>query len=187
MLHKEDLEKMRLRNRREGFFKYAEGGITPGPDSAQYIPDADRFITDVAGQEKRDRELMLAQKKELQEVNRKKVTEQEEARWRAIEDEYAHSKRREEEMRIDGAFGKSNKNSMPYDPITLNYLEGRDGECLRYSDEALNYRGALRAQSLQSKTNNGYNPITGERVPDVSIPEPPKPPSFMVDDGTTPL
>ena len=50
---------------------------------------------------------------------------------------------------------------------------------MRFSDEALKYRGAMRADHLQRRMNNGYNPITGEVAARVSLPEKPTPPSFM--------
>ena len=54
-------------------------------------------------------------------------------------------------MAREGTFCKSNKTSMPYDPITLQYGEGKDGQCLRYSDESLRYRAAMRAVSSRAR------------------------------------
>lgn len=82
-----------------------------------------------------------------------------------------------------GAISKSNKTSMPYDPISLEYGEGRDGECLRYSDEALKYRSALRAEHLQRRMNGSYNPITGAELQRVPVPQKPEAPAFMLQNG----
>lgn len=69
---------------------------------------------------------------------------------------------------------KSNTNSMPYDPISLHYKDGKDGERLRREDEATRYKAALRAKMLQDHTMSApYNPVTGREVHTVSVPEPP--------------
>ena len=83
-------------------------------------------------------------------------------------------------MAREGTFCKSNKTSMPYDPITLQYGEGKDGQCLRYSDESLRYRAAMRAANLQQRTNvAGFNPITGEETARVPVPEKPVLPEYL--------
>ena len=52
-----------------------------------------------------------------------------------------------------------------------------DGDRLRYSDESLRYRGALRAEHLQRRmTSTGYDPITGAPIERVHVPEAPKRP-----------
>lgn len=68
---------------------------------------------------------------------------------------------------------------MPYDPINLEYNEGNDGECLRYSDEAFKYRSALRAEQLQRRMTSGYNPITGAELQPVPVPHRPEPPAAL--------
>ena len=78
------------------------------------------------------------------------------------------------EMRENSTFARSNKTSMPYNPINLRYDDGTDGERLRYSDDSLRYRGALRAEHLQQRmTSTGYNPITGEVIQKVTVPAAP--------------
>ena len=39
--------------------------------------------------------------------------------------------RRQEELRAQGAFSKSNKTSMPYNPINLQYGDGCVANCAR--------------------------------------------------------
>ena len=81
------------------------------------------------------------------------------------------------EMRENSTFARSNKTSMPYNPINLHYDDGIDGDRLRYSDESLRFRGALRAEMLQQRTTStGYNPITGELIQKVTVPDAPLPP-----------
>jgi len=178
--HREDLEKMRLRNRREGYCHYEEGGVTPPPDALGFISEADRFITDVALVEKQDRDASIASREQMFNGRRGVRADTEEKRWRTIEMEHQMDQQREQTMRQDASYGKSNKTSMPYNPISLAYADGPDGECLRYSDDALKHRSALRADNLQRRTNNGYNPITGEPVQKVVVPSAPAPPGFML-------
>lgn len=60
---------------------------------------------------------------------------------------------------------KSNKPSMPWNPITLRYDDGEDGERLRAEDERIRYRAAVRAQHLhQRNMAEPFNPITGAPV-----------------------
>lgn len=178
-MHKEDLEKMRLRQRRECYYHHEEVSLVQPPDSLGYIPESERFITDVAAVEKMERDREIARKEQMYHNKRTERVMNEEQRLKAMEAEYEQDTAHQEVMRQEGSFCRSNKTSMPYDPISLQYGEGRDGECLKYSDEALKYRSALRADNLQRRTNAGFNPITGEPTAPVPIPERPKPPSFL--------
>lgn len=66
---------------------------------------------------------------------------------------------------------------MPYDPISLHYKDGEDGERLRREDETTRYKAALRAKMLQDRNMSApYNPVTGRSVHTVSVPEPPNAP-----------
>lgn len=65
MMDKETLEKARLAQRREGFHRYEDPGRVAGadgPESASYMSEPDRFVRDVAGEEKLRREDMAARK-----------------------------------------------------------------------------------------------------------------------------
>merc|ERR1719164_10044 len=101
----------------------------------------------------------------------------EEERWRTIEVKHQIEQKRLDEMRENYSYARSNKTSMPYNPINLRYDDGHDGERLRYSDESLRYRGALRAEHLQRRmTSTGYDPITGTPIERVHVPDAPKRP-----------
>lgn len=178
-VHKEDLEKMRLRQRRECYYHHEEVSLVQPPDSLGYIPESDRFITDAAAVEKTERDRQIARKEQIFHNKRLGRAATEEQRWKSMEAEYEEDAALQLQIRQEGAFCRSSKTSMPYDPVTLKYGEGRDGDCLRYSDEALKYRSALRADNLQRRTNSGFNPITGEETARVPIPEKPSPPSFL--------
>lgn len=105
-----------------------------------------------------------------------KKAENEEQRWRTIEMQHQTEQQHMDRMRENNSFARSNKTSMPYNPISLKYDDGHDGERLRYSDESLRYRGALRAEHLQRRmTSTGYDPITGEPIQRVFVPQAPIP------------
>ena len=174
---KEELEKMRLRNRREKFTHYEEGGVVPTPDSLSYINESERFITDIAGVNKAEREAEFEKREQNFHNQRMKRAEAEEERWAAIEERHQVEQKRLEEMRDNYSYARSNKTSMPYNPINLRYDDGADGDRLRYSDETLRYRGALRAEHLQRRASSTpHNPITGEPIQRVHVPVKPAQP-----------
>jgi hypothetical protein len=62
-------------------------------------------------------------------------------------------------------------------PVSSLGARSNDGERLRFSDETMRYRGALRAEHLQRRmTSSGYDPITGNPIQRVHVPEAPRPP-----------
>ena len=156
-----------------------EGGLTPAPESLSYITEADRFVTDVAAVQKLERDAAFEKKEKQLYAKRMDRAEGEEKRWRTIEVEHQIEQRRMDEMRADFAYARSNRTSMPYNPINLRYDDGADGDRLRYSDESLRYRGALRAEHLQRRsTTTGYNPITGAPIERVHVPDAPRVPGM---------
>ena len=54
--NREDLEKMRLRNRKGSYFQYEDVSMTQPEGSLGYISEADRFVTDVAAEVKNERD-----------------------------------------------------------------------------------------------------------------------------------
>ena len=64
-LYKEDLEKSRLRARREGYYRHEEAGITQPEGSLGSISDADRFVTDVAAVNKNERDAAIAKQEQM--------------------------------------------------------------------------------------------------------------------------
>jgi len=171
---RDDLEKMRLRARRENYCVYEEGGVDQPKNSLGYISEADRFVTDIAAVNKAERDTEFNRKEQMYYNRRIGRAEGEEKRWRTIEMQHQIEQKRLEEMRANNAFARSNKTSMPYNPISLRYDDGNDGERLRYSDDSLRYRGALRAEHLQRRqTSTGYDPITGNPINKVHVPDQP--------------
>merc|ERR1712232_902110 len=97
----------------------------------------------------------------------------EEERWKRIDSEFADDQRKQERLMERGA--PRNVSSVPYDPLTLQYRETKEGELLRYSDNQIRYRAALRAEHLRKlQTKEGFNPITGEASRTVSLPPEPR-------------
>ena len=183
-VYREDLEKMRLRQRREGYYQHEESTITPTPDALGYITEAQRFITDAAAVDKAEREAMLSRKDQITHAKRVALAEREEKRWRAMEEEHIQEQRRQEEMRNRGLSSKANRTSMPYNPVSLEYGAGPEGDVLRYSDESIRYRSALRASHLQERQSSRYNPITGLEQTRVQVPERPCPPPSLHANGS---
>lgn len=175
---REDLEKMRLRARRENYCVFEEGGVDQPKESLGYISEADRFVTDMSAVNKSERDAEFNKKEQMYYNRRMGRAENEEKRWRTIEMQHQLEQKRMEEMRANNSFARSNKTSMPYNPISLRYDDGHDGQRLRYSDDSLRYRGALRAEHLQRRmTSTGFNPLTGEPISRVHVPDAPNPPS----------
>lgn len=176
-LFREDLEKMRLKARRENYCHYEEGGLVQPPESLGYISEADRFITDIAGVAKVERDAAVRKREQQHYSKRIERARKEEQRWGQIELQHNMEQQRMDDMRDNYSYARSNKTSMPYNPINLRYDDGADGDRLRYSDESLRYRGALRADHLQRRmTSTGYNPITGAPISRVHVPDAPSPP-----------
>ena len=108
--------------------------------------------------------------------------DKEERRWGTIELQHQMEQKKMEEQRANYKALSSNTRSMPYNPINLRYDDSQAGEQLRYSDESLRYRCALRAERLQSKaTTSGYNPITNEPIQRVHVPSMPQAPAWVRD------
>ncbi len=161
---KETLEKSRLMQRRECHFKYDNlGKLTePDPGTLQFCNDAERFQTDPAGDFKNQRDGVLRQRKERMDHKRAALIEKEEVRWGGIDREQTAEQEKWEHIRELGERNRRNTSSVPYNPVTLDYNDNRDGDLLRHSDNMVRYRAGLRAQDLRSRNTCGFNPITGE-------------------------
>lgn len=179
--NREDLEKMRLRNRKGSYFQYEDVSMTQPEGSLGYISEADRFVTDVAAEVKNERDAAIAKKEQMNYNKRVQRAEVEAQRWKDVEAEFEFDAQREEYSREHGLHSRSNRTSMPYNPINLQYDDNQDGQRLRYSDDTLKYRGALRAEHLQHRMNGarGFNPLTGQPVAPVVVPPRPQAPQFM--------
>ncbi|KAG6954924.1 hypothetical protein JG688_00012127 [Phytophthora aleatoria] len=167
---KEQREKERLRARKEGFVRVdtsAAGSamLVYTPQSQGFMSDADRFHSDTAGEERVAREEARARARIQQERRRHETVNRDVRRWVAMDAASAEEKRRLEALRASGSKARRNKGGEPFNPITLKYNDGNDGERLQAADTAIKQRAMLRAQNLQyHNSREGINPITGESV-----------------------
>lgn len=132
-----------------GFERYADpgnvAGSAAGADSAGYMPESERFITDVAGEAKLHREEQAARKAAAILRRREESRQREELRWKRMDEAKKEEEERVRRMREDGGKAAKNVGSMPYDFVTLQYRSGEGGDKLRYQDDRVKYRAAMRA------------------------------------------
>ena len=57
--------------------------------------------------------------------------------------------------------GRSNMNGLPYNPVTLTYLNSNAGQKLKNFDDDAKVRAFIRAQNLDTRNNCGHNPLNG--------------------------
>lgn len=176
-LDKEALEKGRLEQRREGFQRYVNNGSIVGmdPNATGYCPEAERFDTDSAYQEKTERDAAVRRKVERWDSKRTALIESEEARWAAMEQAEIDEAAKWKDIRDSGAKAKRGILSVPYDPITLKYYDTAEGQQLRNEDERIRYRAAVRARNLEDRMGAGLNPITMEQHRHSVLPPQPPP------------
>jgi len=179
------LEKERLMKRtglsakqyRENAPKTAMGLIVPEQNAAGFLSDADRFHTDVSGEEYLRRRAKYEAQQSTYAAKRVQRVQREEDRWEQIQ---ARKKEEEEfwdEQRAAGEKARKNHSSVPYDAITLRYNDGLDGERLRFHDDKVRYRAAVRSRNLQrcGDTRTGYNIINGSDQAALAVPPQPQP------------
>jgi len=178
-MFKEDKERERLSNRKESYYSYEAPAITPYADAANlsYNTESERFNKDSASHLKQERDAAFERKESMYYGRRMKNSEIESERWEKIESRHKTEEKRLDDHRKQAAVMSSNKTSMPYDPITLQYDVGEDGTRLKYSDDVMQHRSRVRAHFLQAKqTSTGYDPITGNPIPQVHVPHQPSRP-----------
>lgn len=166
VLDKESLEKARLAQRVGGFERYEDpgsvAGSAAGAASAGYMPESERFITDVAGEAKLQREEAAARKAAAILRRREESRQREELRWKRMDEAKKEEEDRVRRMREDGGKAAKNVGSMPYDFVTLQYRKGEEGERLKYQDDRVKYRAAMRAQHLHAlSSGQKYDVLTG--------------------------
>eukprot|EP01138_Halocafeteria_seosinensis_P001110 gb/GECG01001135.1/.p1 GENE.gb/GECG01001135.1/~~gb/GECG01001135.1/.p1 ORF type:complete len:191 (+),score=37.63 gb/GECG01001135.1/:1-573(+) len=165
--------------RRGAYHKYTDPGAVIAPDDQNadaFISESERFLTDVAAEEKLRREERQAKK--AQEILRKREENaaRDERRWRNMEEEEKKEKERLDKLRQSGTKALSNKKSTPYDPLTLNYDDTDSGRKLKERDEKILQRAAMRARTLEERNRGaGFDIISGEQKGVTRIPNLPDP------------
>lgn len=172
---KEQHEKARLRERKEGFVRIdtsATGAamLVYNPKSQGFMSDADRFHSDTAGEERAHREEHNARVKTHQERRRYDGVQREIKRWSDMDAASAADEKKWQAMRQSGTKALRNKGGEAFNPITLQYNDGKDGARLLAADTAVKHRAVVRAQNLQHHNSRaGMNPITGEPLRRITL------------------
>ncbi|KAL0209386.1 hypothetical protein RCL1_007754 [Eukaryota sp. TZLM3-RCL] len=161
-MYREDLEKLRLKNRREDYFNYegtTEALHVVTPEAPFYCPEAHRFSTDFASEYQEERSRQLQHRKEIIERKRQEHLQREEL-FARLNQEALQSE--EEKIKAMATRSQEHQLKVPYNLVTLQYDNSKDGQRMKVEDEMALQRYNQRATSLYSKSNSGYNIITGE-------------------------
>eukprot|EP01086_Lenisia_limosa_P012246 TRINITY_DN4018_c0_g1_i1.p1 TRINITY_DN4018_c0_g1~~TRINITY_DN4018_c0_g1_i1.p1 ORF type:complete len:197 (+),score=47.45 TRINITY_DN4018_c0_g1_i1:72-662(+) len=152
--NKDALEKRRINDRREGHARpeTSENLIICPTDTSGYIAEQDRFHTNAADEEREFRMQERERREEAYAARRQEYVEKEEERWRQMEVEDQRVEDRTRQRREAGAMAH-NANSVSFNPVTLQYAEGPEGDRLRHEDAQCEYRAAYRANNLYTKGN----------------------------------
>ena len=178
---REAIEKVRLATRVEGFERYEDPGRLTEfvENTAGHAPEAERFDKDFAIVEAHTREMQRQRHGAIIDARRQERMDREEERWQIAEEQKRMEAERQRALQ-DTDKAKANRSSLPYDPITLMYDDGNDGERLKYYDDKTKYRAGLRAANMQKHDmSTAYNPITGLPQQRLDVPGRPKSPSFI--------
>ncbi len=176
----DEVQKYRLSQRKEGFSSYENPGdlVKPGQGAPGHIDEATRFNTDV-------QELVVDDQRARREKNEAVLQRKrrvEEGRLAAIDSRVTEAQRKEEErLRFlkEADYGKKNKSGAAYNPLTLEYGDGQDGDRLRWEDENAVWRAQMRSHNLDARGNSSYNPLTGEERAEPSVMPKPAAPQWM--------
>ena len=167
-----------MQDRRGGHYKYngTANPIMPPTNSLSFQSEADRFITNVAGEEYDMRMRKVQSQNDKYAMRRQKNFEREEARWAALEHEQSAVGEKMSHLQATGEKCKKNQNSVSYDPITLKYHTTKAGQDLKHSDDIIKYRAAVRAKMMHTRSSGeSCNIINWEPGREDKIKEPSKP------------
>lgn len=147
---RDEFEKSRLRARLGGFQRYADASevLIQPPDSLAFADEADRFNRDSTGMEKLRRDAELAKREMMYYHRRIDRAVAEEERWKQVDSEFQQDEQALIAMRESGLTSKRNKESVPYDLLTMQYGDDREGEQLRYSDDQTKVRSTTRSSRV---------------------------------------
>mmetsp|Transcript_26373 Transcript_26373/g.76892 ORF Transcript_26373/g.76892 Transcript_26373/m.76892 type:complete len:209 (-) Transcript_26373:242-868(-) len=152
-------------------------GLTcPEPTAAGYLADADRFHTDVSGEEWLQRKREYQRKQEIYASKREHQATREEDRWQRIQEAKKEEELYWQRQRELGQKSKKNSSCVPYNTISLKYDAGERGDHLRHQDDLVRYRAALRSQNLMvcGDSRVSYDIINGEGRPVMGNPQKPE-------------
>lgn len=172
MRDREGTEKLRLKERVGGFQQYEDfAGISnPDPTSHAFLPEAERFDTDFAAQERHRREEEFQKKQGALNCRREQQINRDMTRWQKMDGEEDKYKQKLDNKQQQWKAGQKNNPSAAYNPLTLEYDQTQQGKELQMQDDQVRYRAGMRMFNLDQKMNSGFNVLTGE---------PRRPPSLM--------
>eukprot|EP00743_Colponemidia_sp_Colp-15_P002862 GILK01003100.1.p2 GENE.GILK01003100.1~~GILK01003100.1.p2 ORF type:complete len:209 (+),score=42.50 GILK01003100.1:127-753(+) len=182
---KEELERARVAQRTNTGLQVVKSPTGVDRHTALFMDDKDRFKTDAAA-DLREMELQRKIKREqMLEKKRAEHIAREEKRWNEVDAEHQRKAVQADAM-LSRNKAKTNKSSVPYNPISGAYNDDADGMRLKYHDDVLKYRAQVRQVTLHTMMNrNLTNPITGASVSPMDKPPAPERPTLPSSDGKT--
>ena len=135
-----------------------------------YMSNADRFHSDVAGEEFEKRQETLRKRQEATLFRREKMRTREEEKWRQVEEaevrneQYWIKVREGDPSQPARRSGKKNTSNVAYDITNLQYAQDTSGEMQRYLDEMVKVRAQARTRALVvlGDSRVPYNIISGD-------------------------
>lgn len=103
--------------------------------AAGYISNADRFHTDVVGEEYALRQQALQRRYQANEYRRNKAFQRDEERWHQMEEKQQKEEEALRRLREDGLKAKKNQSNVAYDILSLEYSHDADGQQQKYLDD----------------------------------------------------
>lgn len=177
---RETIEKSRLRERTGSYHRYEDPGVLTAvdPRCPSSLPSKEAFIVteDVARLEHEDRQYQQAVKEEMNERRRAEKFIRDSERWAFLEGKAEAEKARSERLQEDPLAGRKNQSGHPFNIVTLQYEDNKDGASLAYMDKLHKYKAELRSTYLAVQGHLGFNPITGEQTIPITTPVPPQKP-----------
>ncbi|KAJ3415941.1 hypothetical protein HDV05_003782 [Chytridiales sp. JEL 0842] len=141
------------KNRSNDIFKF--GG------TLSFNEEAERYRTNVAEQEKARQQRNREKEHNRVEFKRNWKEDIERNRWNRMVEDFA---RQEDQWKRRHETTKMGKNSVSYNPITLEYHRSNAGEKLAQEDAKAMYRTSMRAAHLYLK-NNTFDPLKCQDIP----------------------
>eukprot|EP00440_Ansanella_granifera_P002271 gb/GFBE01002464.1/.p1 GENE.gb/GFBE01002464.1/~~gb/GFBE01002464.1/.p1 ORF type:complete len:245 (+),score=33.02 gb/GFBE01002464.1/:1-735(+) len=183
LVHKEALEKARLRHRSGGFFRYEDiqNPVAVLSDSPAFLGRRGWMTAGPACEEVNyaKREHAKVMRDEKTEARRARNYEREEHRLRAMDANERAMAERVERLQADPMMGRKNISGQHgFNLINQTYESSPAGACLQHHDAMIRYKAKVRAANLAMRGHLGFNPILGEQTYGISLPPPPKPPSL---------
>mmetsp|Transcript_118169 Transcript_118169/g.271163 ORF Transcript_118169/g.271163 Transcript_118169/m.271163 type:complete len:199 (+) Transcript_118169:93-689(+) len=175
--HKERLERERLADRTGSYHRYEpfKDPVAVAPGCPSHAAAVDRFLTteDVASVEQRERLQEFRNIMEKHEGRRQARYKREEDRWQALDAKERAEQTRLQRLQDDPVVGRKNLAGAPFNIVTHAYDGTAAGQKLRHHDDMVKFRGELRTMNLAARNHLGFNPIIGEQVYPIRIPERP--------------